>query len=175
MAIPLTDAWELVRLHLQNHRQPPYSKPWKPVSGDGRSHSTNFCDRSIIMQTAVNLHHQHKHKCKYQVLCTVCVVFPPSSHDKEEKKEKKKRELKRKCEGKKRENEDRFFGSSFLIPCLFPEEYLTHISVSVSVSRLYIWPRVFLFVFLSLWRRYRCIGIGIDITSVVRSLSHQST
>ena len=32
----------------------PYSKPWKPVSGDGKSHSTNFCDRSIIMQTAVS-------------------------------------------------------------------------------------------------------------------------
>ena len=53
MAIPLTVAWELVRLHLHNRRQPPYSKPWKPVSGDGKSHSTNFCDRSIIMQTAV--------------------------------------------------------------------------------------------------------------------------
>ena len=52
MAIPLTVAWELVRLYLHN-RQPPYSKPWKPVSGDGKSHSTNFCDRSIIMQTAV--------------------------------------------------------------------------------------------------------------------------
>ena len=53
MAIPLTVAWELVRLHLRNRRHPPYSKPWKPVSGDGKSHSTNFCDRSIIMQTAV--------------------------------------------------------------------------------------------------------------------------
>ena len=52
MAIPLTVAWELVRLYLHN-RQPPYSKPWKLVSGDGKSHSTNFCDRSIIMQTAV--------------------------------------------------------------------------------------------------------------------------
>ena len=37
MAIPLTVAWELVRLYLHN-RQPPYSKPWKPVSGDGKSH-----------------------------------------------------------------------------------------------------------------------------------------
>ena len=54
MAIPLTvNAWELVRLHLHNCRQPPYSKPSKPISGDGKSHSTNFCDRSIIMQTAV--------------------------------------------------------------------------------------------------------------------------
>ena len=53
MAIPLTVAWELVRLYLHNRRQPPYWKPWKPVSGDGKSHSTNFCDRSIIMQTAV--------------------------------------------------------------------------------------------------------------------------
>ena len=61
-----------------------------------------------------------------------------NQQSREKKKEKKKRELKRKCEGKKGENEDRFFGSSFLIPCLFPEEYLTHISVSVSVSRLYI-------------------------------------
>ena len=52
MAIPLTVAWELVRLHLQSSSAP-YSKPWKPVSGDGKSHSTNFCDRSIIMQTAV--------------------------------------------------------------------------------------------------------------------------
>ena len=48
MAIPLTVAWELVG-------QPPYSKPSKPVSGDGKSHSTNFRDRSIIMQTAVAL------------------------------------------------------------------------------------------------------------------------
>ena len=53
MATALTVAWELVRLHLHNRRQPPYSKPSKPVSGDGKSHSTNFCDRSIIMQTAV--------------------------------------------------------------------------------------------------------------------------
>ena len=33
----------------------PHSKPSKPISGDGKSHSTNFCDRSIIMQTAVTL------------------------------------------------------------------------------------------------------------------------
>ena len=53
MAIPLTVAWELVRLHLHNRRQPPYLKPSKPIGGDGKSHSTNFCDRSIIMRTAV--------------------------------------------------------------------------------------------------------------------------
>ena len=46
-------AWELVRLHLHNRRWSPYSKPSKPVSGDGKSHCTNFCNRSIIMQTAV--------------------------------------------------------------------------------------------------------------------------
>ena len=55
MAIPLTVAWELVRFHLHNHHQPPYSKPSKPASGDGKSHCTNFCDRSIIMQTAVRV------------------------------------------------------------------------------------------------------------------------
>ena len=56
MAIPLTVAWELVRLHLHNRRRPPpYTKPSKPASGDGKSHSTNFCDRSIIMQTAVSI------------------------------------------------------------------------------------------------------------------------
>ena len=53
IAIPLAVAWELVRLHLHNRRQPPYSKPSKPVSGDGKPHSTNFSDRSIVMQTAV--------------------------------------------------------------------------------------------------------------------------
>ena len=47
-------AWELVRLHLHNRRQPPHSKPSKPVSGDGKPHSTNFSDQSIIMQTAVD-------------------------------------------------------------------------------------------------------------------------
>ena len=52
-AIPLAVAWELVRLHLHNRRQPPYSGPSKPVSGDGKPHSTNFSDRSIILQTAV--------------------------------------------------------------------------------------------------------------------------
>ena len=53
MAIP-TVAWELVRFNFHNRRQPPYSKPPKPVSGDGKSHPTNFRDRSIIMQTAVH-------------------------------------------------------------------------------------------------------------------------
>ena len=57
MAIPLvTVAWELVRLYLHNRRLPPYSKPSKPGSGDGKSHSTDFCDRSIIMQTAVSIY-----------------------------------------------------------------------------------------------------------------------
>ena len=54
IAIPLAVAWELVRLHLHIHRQSPYSKPSKPVSGDGKPHSTDFSDRSIIMQTAVD-------------------------------------------------------------------------------------------------------------------------
>ena len=66
IAIPLAVAWELVRLHLHNRRQPPYSKPSKPVSGDGKPHSTNFSDRSIIMQTAVNippLQIQRDHTC----------------------------------------------------------------------------------------------------------------
>ena len=53
MAIPFIVVWKLVRLHLHNRRQPPLSKPWKPVSGDGKSHLTHFCNRSIItMQTA---------------------------------------------------------------------------------------------------------------------------
>ena len=37
-SITLTVAWELVRLH-SNNRCEPYSKPLKPVSGDGKSHS----------------------------------------------------------------------------------------------------------------------------------------
>ena len=72
MAIPLTVAWELVRLHLVNHlrnrRHPPYSKPWKPVSGDGKSHSTNFCNRSIIMQTAVTTQLKSILSCSY-IIC----------------------------------------------------------------------------------------------------------
>ena len=68
MAIPLTVAWELVRLHLHNRRQPPYSKPWKPVSGDGKSHSTNFCNRSIIMQTAVTTQLKSILSCSY-IIC----------------------------------------------------------------------------------------------------------
>ena len=27
--------------------------PWMPISGDGKLHLTHFCNRSIIMQTAV--------------------------------------------------------------------------------------------------------------------------
>ena len=54
---------------LSNYRNPEtpnrqYGWPWMPISGDGKLQLTHFCNRSIIMQTAVKTRNTHLGKSR---------------------------------------------------------------------------------------------------------------